>query len=332
MNMEEKAGKWVMNVRFMRKHYLLAFWFAGAVFLLGLITPCWSEIVDYIVAVVNGEPVTLSMVEQAMNAIWTDPQNAPRSQQAALQRLIDHKLKLQEARRLGTDVIADVIVSEERLSRELAKVFARFPDPKRASDMLNQQGISQEDLEERLIEEIMIQEMVNRKFRLFVEVTDIEASAFFEQNKEQFMLPETVRLEQIFFQLAPDADGAAKDAVKAEVEKVLKKLRGGDDFSEYASADGIVDYVPVEQLVPVVAATVARLEVGEISELIETPAGYFIIRLSDRRSARQATFGEVKTEIRELLVQQKTDAELSVWLKEQREAVDIRFMVRLDGG
>ena len=314
-----------------------AFWLSGFLvfWLSGFLAPCRSEIVDRVVAVVNGEPITLSMVEDSMSAIWIDPQDVPGSQQAALEKLIDHKLKLQEARRLGTDVI----VSEESLTVAKVNVASRFASPKEASEMLRRRGISQEDLEEKLIEEIMVQEMVNRKFRLFVEVTDIEASNYFEQHREGFVLPEAVLLDEVFFPLVPNADKAAKETVKREAAEVLGKLKSGARFSEYTDEEGVTDYVPVDQrksvitsrrLIPVVASAVAKLEVGGISSLIETPVGYFIVKLRDRRPERQAVFSDVKAEIKERLLQQKTDDELGTWLKEQRNVADIRVLVNLE--
>ncbi len=96
--MENNSDKWVRKAETRRKSGLLVFWLSIFLTLFGLTAPCQSEIVDSVVAVVNGEPITLSMVEDAMNAIWTEPQDTPGSQQAALQKLIDHKLKLQEAK------------------------------------------------------------------------------------------------------------------------------------------------------------------------------------------------------------------------------------------
>ena len=327
VNMENNSDTWVRKAETRGKSGLLVFWLWIFLPLFGLTAPCRSEIVDSVVAVVNGEPITLSMVADEMNSIWTETQDTPRSQQAALQKLIDHKLELQEARRLGTGVI----VSEDRLSREVLKVVSRFTPSKEPFEVLKQRGISQEDLAERLIEEIMVQEMVNRKFRLFVEITDIEASAFFEQRKESFVVAETVSLDQIFFQLTLSDDESTREAVKKEAEEVLEKLKGGDSFSKYTTEEGIVDYVTVNQLIPVVAAVVSRIEIGEISELIETPAGYFIIKLNNRRPGRQATFNDVKAEIKELLLQQKTDNELNAWLKKQREMADIRVIMELEG-
>jgi parvulin-like peptidyl-prolyl isomerase len=298
----------------------------------GTVAPSLCDVVDCVMAVVNGEPITLSTVEDAMNAIWTDPQTLPKSRQEALEKLIDHKLKLQEARSLG------VIWSEESLSHEVAKVASRFASPKQFSEALLRRGITQEDLEESLIEEIMIREMVSRKFRGFVELTEIEAADFFKRHRDEFMVPETLHFDQIFFQLAGEDDPRSdKERVRKKAEELLNKLRNGADLSEYANEiagassstpKGPVDYtivehryVAVDQVsIPVVAAAVSRLKIGEISDLVETSAGYFIIKLNDRRPSRRATFDEVK----EHLIQRKADAELEDWLKRQRKLADIR--------
>ena len=285
--------------------------------------PGHSEIVDYIVAVVNGEAITFSAVEDSMNTIWGDQERAPKTRKDALENLVDRKLELQEARRLG------VIVSEERLSHEAAKVASYFASPEKFSEALQRRGIAQRDVEETLIEEVMIQEMVHRKFRLFAEVTDLETSDFFEKHREEFMMPESVHLGQAFFQFAPDADKTAKETARGKAEELLETLKDGADFAEYVTEDGVADYIPVDQMIPVVAAAAAALEVGEISDIIETPIGYFVVKMNDRRPTRQAALHEVGEEIRARLIKQKTDVERKDWLVRQRELADIRVNVEI---
>jgi len=286
---------------------------------LGLCTSSRSETVDSILAVVNSEIITLSMVEDAMDAIWTEPQDIPQSRQEALQKLIDHKLMLQEARKRVA------VVSAENLSNAVVDVVSRFASPEDLSRALRQRGITKEDLEENLVQKIMIQEMIDRKFRLFLEVTDQEATVFFEENKEKYVIPEKVHLYQIFFPFEPDADEAEKAKAKAEAESVLKELRDGTSFLQYAKAEEMADYVNVDSLRPFVAAAIAPLEPGEISDLIETPAAYFIFKLNDRRQARRATYEDAKAEIKSYLLQQKTGDELKNWLSDQKNRADIRM-------
>jgi parvulin-like peptidyl-prolyl isomerase len=259
------------------------------------------------------------MAEDAMDAIWIEPQYRPKSQQEALQKLIDHKLMLQEARKRG------VMVSSESLANAIADVLARFASAEDFSQALQKWGITQEDLEENLVQKIMIQEMIDRKFRLFLEVTDQEALFHFEGNKAKYVIPEKVHLYQIFFPFAPDADEAEKARVKAEAETALRELKQGASFLKYATAGEMADYVDVDSLRPFVAAAIAPLEPGEISDLIETPAAYFIFKLNDRRQTRQATYEDVKAEIKAHLLQQKTDEELENWLSSQRSRADIRI-------
>jgi len=291
---------------------ILVFWA-----ICGVIVPGRCEIVDQVVAVVNGEAITLSMVEDETNAIWVDPEKLPRSKQDALQNLIDHKLMLQEAIRTGVTVL------EESLSRELAKAVSRFPTPDALSDALQRRGVTQEDLEEKLIEIVRVQEMVKLKFRSFLEVTDGEASVYFEQNKARFVMPEAVHLNQLFFPLTQDADESGKAAMREKVADVFRELRNGASFSDYANNTGKADYMPVSQLIPIVADAVSRMKAGQISSPIETPAGYFIIKLNDRRSARQASFDEAREDTKKILLQQKTDAELADWLERRRETANI---------
>lgn len=313
----------------MRRLVIAVILLSSAIF--GVIAPGYPEMVDRLVAVVNGEPITLGMVEDEINVVWSDTQKNPESRREALESLIDHKLKLQEARRLG------IMVSEESLSNEVANLAARFASPEEFAKALRQRGITQVDLEEALLKKVMIREMVNRKFLLFVDVTDLDASEYFEQHRDELIIPELVHLDQIFFQLDPNGDEEAKKAVKARAEAALSELKDGVDFSKYTSekADYIAlnySYLPVDELpVPVVSAAVSQLNAGS-SELIETPAGYFVIRLNDRRPARQARFDEIKDKIKERLIQQKTEADLKAWLEKQRATADIRIKVSFQDG
>jgi len=293
---------------------------------LGIGASSQSEIVDSLVAIVNDEVVTLSMVEDAMDAIWTEPQDMPQSRQEALQKLIDHKLELQEARNRV------VIVSAESLSNAVAEIVSRFTTPEDFSQALRQRGITQEDLKENLEQKIMVQEMIDRKFRLFLEVTDQEAIIFFEDNKAKYVIPEKVHLYQIFFPFAPEADETEKNKVRKEAEAALEELRDGASFLKYTTGEEMPDYVTLDRLRPFVAAAISPLKPGELSNLIETPAAYFIIKLNDQRPARQAVYDDVEEEIKAYLLQQKTDDELENWLNSQRNLADIRVREeRIDG-
>lgn len=275
----------------------------------------YAEIIDHIVAVVNKEPITLSMIHDIMEAIWIEPSQRPKNFDEALQYLIDHKLKLQEARRRG------IFVSEDELSKKIAIIASQFPSPKEFDSALEKK-ITREDLQAYVIEDIMVQKMVDRTFGLFIKNSDIEGDAiiFFEQNREKFVEPEKLLLGRIFFEFG--ADEESKENAKKMAESVLKELKDDSNLSNFNEN---IDYVRTDQLSPIEVSAVSQLQIGGSSPILELSNGYVIIRLKDRIPSRQMTFNEKKDEIESLLRQQKIDEELKIWLKKQREIADIRF-------
>jgi parvulin-like peptidyl-prolyl isomerase len=286
-----------------------------------------SKLVDYIVAVVNSEPITMSMVEEAMSAIWVDASSRPKTPEDAIQKLIDYKLKLQEARRRG------IFVTEDELSTEIARVSSRFASSEQLANLLEQYGMTLDDLKANLTEEIKIQKMIERKFGQFIRDSDLEGEAtnYFEQHKSDFIIPESVLLDQISFKLESNSlDEIAKENTRKKAEEVLNNLKSGASFSKYAN-DWKTSYINVNELSPSITEAIKLMNIGEISNIIETPEGYFIIKLNDRRLPRQAIFSEVKEQIISQLRQKEIEAELQADLKKQRENADIRINYPVKG-
>ena len=120
--------------------------------------------------------------------------------------------------------------------------------------------------------------------------------------------------------------------MEKRAKDVLEELKDGADFSRYTSEKEGSDYVAADRGYvsidrlpdPAVAAAVSRLQVGE-SDLVTTPAGYSVVRLNGRRPTRQASFHEVKEEIKTSLFRQRVDTEFNAWLIKERELADIRI-------
>jgi parvulin-like peptidyl-prolyl isomerase len=278
-----------------------------------------SEIVDYVVAVVNNDPITMSMVEDAMNAFWVEPNSLPKTTKDALDQLIDRKLELQEANKRG------IFVTDEELSAEIAHLA--FPSKEALLDALKKHGMTLEDLQASLTDDIKIRKMVERKFGQFIRESDLEGEAtyYFEQHKSNYVIPESVQFDQAFFKIDPNSDEATKEDVKKKATEALSEIKSSNSFSKYTNGERL-GYINVDQLSPAeLAKAISEMSIGETSGLIETPVGYYIVRLNDLRASRQAIFSEVKTEIEAQLRQQKIKEELDAELQKQRESAEIKI-------
>ena len=284
-----------------------------------------SELIDYLVAVVNNEPITMSMLEDAMNAFWINPDERPKSPEQALDYVIDHKIKLQEARKLG------IFVNEEELKIEMARINSNFSSNDELTKTLKKRGMSLDDLQTKLSEEIMIRKMVERRFGQFIRESELEgeATAFFEQNKAKFIIPESIQMDQLFFKLEPNSDQSLKQKIKNNAEETLEMLKKDSDFLKYPNSLR-TGYISIDQIKPIeLAGIVANMNVGDISGIIETSEGYYIIKLNDRRAARQATFNEVKDQIQAQIRKQKIKADLEAEIKKKREIAEIKIIYQI---
>ncbi len=131
---------------------------------------------------------------------------------------------------------------------------------------------------------------------------------FYEQNKFTYFLPEKVKARQILLKLPPEATAAQKADAKARAEAVRKDLvETKKPFAEVAAQvsedvesktkGGDIGFVERLSLPAAFAEQLFALKPGEITTAVETPAGFFIGTVEDKKAAEQRPFDSVKMEI-----------------------------------
>jgi peptidyl-prolyl cis-trans isomerase D len=136
-----------------------------------------------------------------------------------------------------------------------------------------------------------------------VTVPEEEIQAFYEANRAQYSAPEEIRASHILFNF--DEDDPAE--IRARAESVLAEARAGADFAALArehsqdegsaALGGDLDYFGRGRMVPEFEQAAFALEIGQISDLVESPFGFHIILLTDRRPESTQTLDEVRDEI-----------------------------------
>ena len=115
---------------------------------------------------------------------------------------------------------------------------------------------------------------------------------YYLEHQEAFGIPAMVRVGQIQFRVPANASPQEIEAVKARADATLKRLRAGESFAVLAGAltenpqgkvaEGDLGFLPVNQDAWLQKA-VADLAPGQYSEVLESPVGYEIIQLKDKR-------------------------------------------------
>jgi len=171
--------------------------------------------------------------------------------------------------------------------------------------------------------------------------TEEEIHQFYEQNKAGFTDPERIRVRQLVTPTLTDAEAIRTKAIEgADVAQLARdfsigagKEQGGEIGWHLRALDrdrlmfmgaSVAEAVFFPQLESVAFA----LEVGQISQPVKGPDGrYYVVKLEERKEARQQTELEVHDAIKELLTIQNLQRKLE---QLRRSAQIERFPERLN--
>lgn len=286
---------------------------------------------DQVVVTVNGDPVYAGEVQMAAQRMaqgmaqsgqQVDPQQIGA---AAMQQLVDGMLLVQEAKTRGFKV--DPAIVEDSVKK--AETTAGGADKLDAT--LAEEGMDRARLH-TLIEDSDLVNQLLRQLGEGIEISDEKVAAFYQENPTFFQAPEEIEASHILFKVEADADAETKAAAKAKAEAARKRALAGEDFaalakelSEGPSAanGGSLGFFSKDRMVKAFADAAFALEVGGISEVVETQFGYHVIRVDDHRDARTVALEEVQDRIRQGLAQEEQGKKVEALLTGLREKAEI---------
>jgi len=150
------------------------------------------------------------------------------------------------------------------------------------------------------------------------EVSKEELENYYQENLSYFSIAEERRASHILIQIAAPANPEDDEKAKEKIEEIEKELKGGADFAtlakEYsedsASAEkgGDLEFFTYYEMVPSFSEAVFFLEeVGEVSEIVKTPFGYHLIKLTGIKASYVKPFQEVEERLKQMWKDEKSE-------------------------
>jgi peptidyl-prolyl cis-trans isomerase SurA len=269
---------------------------------------------DYIVAIVNSEPVTNNevrarMVRLEQQLVQQGGAVPPRDELATqvLERLIGERAQLQFAREAGVRV--DDLQLEAALE-QIARSNQISIDQLRRR--LESEGVGWTRFRADIRDELTLTRVREREVENRIRLTDQEVDQFI---REQQQAPEAAEVElnlaQILVAVPERATPVQVQALQARAERALARVRAGEDFAaivrEYsdggqAESGGQMGMRPADRYPQLFVDGTRSLRVGGVSGVVRSDAGFHILKVIDKRQGGALAVNVTQTRARHILL------------------------------
>jgi len=255
-----------------------------------------------IAATVNGEQITNKEIDEQYAKLPAQYQGLI-DRETFVNQTILSKLLIQESIKEGitiTDQEIDKSLDPLRINNETLEQIAI------------QQGYTVEELKKILGDRLYINKLLEKKLNIVI--TDEEAKKFFDENKADLEEKEQIKASHILVKTEEEAN---------DIEKQLKE---GKQFTELANqysidpgsnkTGGELGFFPKGVMVKEFEDAAFKLNINEVSNPVQTQFGYHIIKVTDKKPAKEANYDELKDKIKDYLKQQRLTEESKTYVED----------------
>lgn len=264
-----------------------------------------GELLDRVAVVVDEDVIMqsellerLRLIEQQIAA--RDGQRPPREAllRPVLDRLIMERLQLQEASRLGIR-IDDISLNNalENIARENRMSLGQF------RDRLVADGIDFGAFREQIRDEMTISQLHRRRVDTRIQVSEQEIDDLIASESGAIDRNLEYRLQHLLISLPEGANPDQIREARARAEMIRSEALGGADFSQLVLREsegqtvldgGDLGWRSAAQVPTLFSRHVVLMREGEISEVIRSPSGFHLVKLTERRGNEQVQIEQTR--------------------------------------
>lgn len=175
-----------------------------------------------------------------------------------------------------------------------------------------------------------------------ISVSEQEINTYYEEHKKEFIKPEMVKARHILIKIDKTASEEEKKKAQEKAQDILMKIKAGEDFAKLATEfsddtlsatkGGDLGFFTRSRMVPSFEDAAFALKPGEISDIVKTPFGYHIIKVDDRKDAEVEPYDAVKENIKQKLIQERTQSTISEFIDKAVKDAGVEFHLELISG
>jgi peptidyl-prolyl cis-trans isomerase C len=226
--------------------------------------------------------------------------------------------------------------TDVEMSDAMKQLQSQFPTEAAFKQALDSQHMTLDQLRTEARQQILVSKVLQQEVAAKISVTPTDISNFYEKNPERFQQPETVHASHVLIAVPETADARAKAAARAKAENVLKQARGGADFATLArtysddaskARGGDLGFFPKGQMVPAFEAAAFALRPNQVSGIVQTPFGFHVIKVLEKRPPQTVPFAEAAPRIEQYLKQEQQQAKSREFVDQLRAKGHVQIFI-----
>jgi peptidyl-prolyl cis-trans isomerase C len=160
-----------------------------------------------------------------------------------------------------------------------------------------------------LVNDFLASEYLKKEVIAKINVTEKDMQLYYKVHQEEFKTPEMVRARHILIKVDKSASEEDKKNAKEKAEEILKRIKSGEDFAKLASEfsddsgskkkGGDLGFFSKGKMVPAFEKVAFSLKPGEVSDIVETPFGFHIIKVEEKKESILEPYEKVKDKVKD---------------------------------
>lgn len=298
-----------------------------------------AEVIDRVVCVVDDDAIFLSDLQTRARPFLAEVEASgatgdalAQQRREALRTTLDRMIDDALVRRAATR--NHVTVNTEEVDEFIQRVAQqRGATPEQVYAALAQEGVSRAEYRSHMESEVLQLKVLQLRVRGRINITDSDLQEAYRRAIRENTQGSVMHAAHVMIAVPEDATPAQLVTLRARAEDVARRARAGEDFGAIARqvSDDVSTREQGGDLGELQPGTLPEsldhvlngLQPGQVSDPVQGPGGFHVIRLESRRTAEPPPFSEVRDRIYAALLNREMLRQQRIYLRELRRAAAI---------
>ena len=199
---------------------------------------------------------------------------------------------------------------EEKVNELFTQIRDGFLSEAQFRDTLSRANLTKKKILAQIEKDTLIESLLEDQMKEYVPPTDAEIREYYENNPVEFSVPRQVRASHVLIMLDQGASRVERSEGLSLIQEAQERLRKGEDFASVAKelsqgpsapGGGDLGYFAEADMVESFSKAAFAMEIGEVSNIVESEFGFHIILVKDIVPGSSIPFDEVSGRIAEYL-------------------------------